>query len=1478
MQNAPDRRLIVLGTPAPDWLAQTEATIGAGPATVVTDLAAVDASPQETVLIGADVCVGGLIAWLAQPLDADALSPLSAHEGTLSPWAPGADPAGLTPERASRLLSWLPGATAMPSAAASTLAVRLAPGQTTASARRHAVCAQALVWQDGRSWQLPTLPADARETPPPPAWAAVSERLEALKAEPALADLVTAPLAPVVLHVSHDWGGGSESFIRDLARADGGRRHYLLKSFGHHSRQRHGEGLRLVPAIAPTLTLAEWTRAVPITTLDRECGLYAGIAAQLGADGIVVSSLIGHGLDALTTGLPTTCIVHDYFPLWPHLGVDFGDTTRARDLAELQATRWPTDSPFAPMPAAEFWMLRAAFLAVLRAQRPAMVCPSAHTREHWQRLAPETAALDWRVIPHGLPPLGPPVGAPPIRPTLRVLVPGRIAGAKGETLLKPLIAATAGIAEFLLVGAGRSGMGFFGMPGVDVIPDYDLAQLPTLLDTLRPDLALLPRSVAETFSYSLSEMQALGLPVLATANGAYPERIRDGVDGLLAAPTAAALAERLRALAADRSILTSIRAELARLTPRSTAEMAHDYAPLLPLLAQHRPRPPAAEALAAALPGAQRLTLLRRALAAADVQLDDAQRELLRRAEWALDQQRLAESRTAWALSLEQETQRLTGLIAAEQARFAEVETTLRARVETAEGLAAETVAERAAAQLALQQTHEDLAATRAALGASGVALTDAEQRLSRSEQVRNQLAAELVRAQAAHAEISASSFWRATAPLRHLAHALKQLAASTSFRVARAQTLLPRLLRSLKLRGVKGTLTRISAEFDTTPPVTNTAVLPAETPFEVFDVPRAAKPVVSIVIPVYNKFDYTLRCLRALATLPDRTPWEAIVIDDGSSDETWERLQQIRGIRAERNPQNLGFIGASNRGVALARGTHILFLNNDTAIQPGAIDQLMAVFRQRPDAGLVGAKLVYPDGRLQECGGIIFNDGSGWNYGRFGDPAQCEYQFLREVDYCSGAAILIPRALLDQLGGGFDPLYTPAYYEDTDLAFKVRGAGKKVYVQPAAVVVHYEGISSGTDITQGIKRYQVVNQQKFLDRWHEVLATHPAPGTRIEHARSHRRCHRVLFIDATIPTPDQDSGSVRVINLLQVLQSLGAEMSFLTENRAWFEGYTPALQQMGVEALYHPYVADVPQWFAAHAERFDTFILSRHYVAVQYLTLIRQHAPQAKVVFDTVDLHYLREQRAAALAGDYGLARAAEQTRTQELKLIADCDLSWVVSPAEQELLASDAPGRPVAVVSNIYPVVGCRASYAERADLIFVGGFQHTPNVDAMRWFVAEVWPRVADKLPDCLLNIVGSKMPPEIAALASKRVIVHGYVPSVEPLIDRARINLAPLRYGAGVKGKINSALAHGLPTVATTLAVEGMHLTDGVTVLTADSPEAIAAAIVRLYRDRALWEKLSAAGLAHVEAHYSLGAARRQVASSLGWSNTRTVPKP
>ncbi|WP_374604884.1 glycosyltransferase [Arenimonas sp.] len=677
------------------------------------------------------------------------------------------------------------------------------------------------------------------------------------------------------------------------------------------------------------------------------------------------------------------------------------------------------------------------------------------------------------------------------------------------------------------------------------------------------------------------------------------------------------------------------------------------------------------------------------------------------------------------------------------------------------------------------------------------------------------------------------------------------------AFRLRQAQSLAGRGLNSLRVRGWAGTLERWrqrrAPPLESAGPVSAPA---ASSQAAALRLPRPDAPRASVIVPVYNQLSMTLACLRALADAGDRSAFEVIVVDDGSSDATPQLLPTVPGLVFHRNRENLGFIGACNAGAAKARGEFLVFLNNDTTVQPGWLDALLATFESHPDTGLAGSKLVYPDGRLQEAGGIVFADGSGWNYGRFEDPSHPRFNFVREVDYCSGAAIAIRRELFDSLQG-FDPLYAPAYYEDTDLAMRVRQRGLKVRYQPASVVVHHEGATSGTDTSSGIKAYQVANQAKFLERWREVLAREHKPASAGADAASERgRRHRVLVLDACTPTPDRDSGSLRMTALLRLLREEGCSVVFFPENRAHDGAYTEALQQLGVEAWWHPWVADVPRWLARHGKEFDLVIGSRHYVLGPALPLLRSLAPRARVVFDTVDLHFLREQREAELAGDAAGLRTAARTRKAELALVAQADLTWVVSEAERVLLCTEAPDATVDVVSNIHDVAGAGPGFAAREGLLFVGGFRHPPNVDAARWLADEILPRIHARRPGLPLHLVGGDASPAVQALGEREGIqFHGYVPDLGPLLNGVRVSVAPLRYGAGVKGKVNQALAHGLPVVATTCAVEGMHLADGSDVLVADDADAFAQAVLRLHEDSALWSRLSEGGLENTRRHFS-----------------------
>ncbi|TYP00073.1 GT2 family glycosyltransferase [Geothermobacter ehrlichii] len=622
---------------------------------------------------------------------------------------------------------------------------------------------------------------------------------------------------------------------------------------------------------------------------------------------------------------------------------------------------------------------------------------------------------------------------------------------------------------------------------------------------------------------------------------------------------------------------------------------------------------------------------------------------------------------------------------------------------------------------------------------------------------------------------------------------------------------------------------------------------------------PREANPLVSLIVPVHNNLDYTVRCLKSIYRSGSDIDYEVILVDDLSGDNTPKVVQKITGLVYVRNRENLGFLRSCNLGARKAKGRYLVFLNNDTLVFPGWLSALLEPFQRDDKVGLVGAKLIFPDGRLQEAGGIVWRDGSAWNFGRLEDPEAPEYNYLRQVDYLSAACICVPKILFDQLGG-FDERFTPAYYEDTDLAFSVRKKGFKVLYQPRCRVVHYEGVSCGADLGQGVKRYQLINAEKFRDKWRDVLKHH-SPNGHFPEREKDRYCRaRVLVVDALVPTPDRDSGSLRMFNILKILVEMGCKVTFVPENLQYLGGYVETLQEMGIEVLYAPYVCHLGSYMERTRGLYDVVVLSRPYVAGLWMDTARKNYPDATLIYDTVDLHFLRERRQAEVEQNHRLFRQAEETEVLETGLMRKADTTWVVSPYEQDLLRGRYPKLRVEVLSNVHEVFGRARPFEDRRDILFVGGFNHPPNVDAVRFFVSEIWPGIREDNPGLKFYVVGSDVPDEIRSLADDTIIVTGYVEDLAPYFNRCLMSVAPLRYGAGVKGKINMSMSYGVPVVATSVGVEGMSLEHGVDVLVGDSPDEFARLVTRLCRDKELWNRLSDNGMRNLQKHFSFDAAR------------------
>lgn len=638
-----------------------------------------------------------------------------------------------------------------------------------------------------------------------------------------------------------------------------------------------------------------------------------------------------------------------------------------------------------------------------------------------------------------------------------------------------------------------------------------------------------------------------------------------------------------------------------------------------------------------------------------------------------------------------------------------------------------------------------------------------------------------------------------------------------------------------------------------------------ANTTFLPLAFPKPLNPKVSIVIPAHNKFAVTYHCLVSLLVGAGTHSFEVIVVDDGSSDRTGEIEALVSGIKVVRHAVAQGFVGASNGGAAVASGQYVLFLNNDTEVTFGAIDRLVDVLDADPSIGIAGPKLIYGNGVLQEAGGIVWSCGTPWNYGRGAAANDPRFAYSRDADYVSGAALLISKALLEELGH-FSPEFAPGYFEDTDLCFKARAAGKRVRYVATSVVVHFEGQTSGTSTASGMKRFQEVNFPKFRSKWARLFKSAGRLGEAPDFEKDRGVTDRVLMIDWQTPRPDIDAGSYAALQEIKLIQSLGFKVTFLPMNVAYLGDYTSDLQGLGVEVIHAPYFTSVGGFLEARGGEFDAIYVTRYNVAEQCVDAIDQWAPRAKKLLCNADLHFLRETR-AALAAARGAApereaagallERAEETKAAELAAMKRFDVTLSYNETEISIVSVL---EPQAVTMRKAPwVVKTRDAvpgFEARSGLAFLGGYAHPPNVEAVTYFATEIFARIRRAHPGITLSLYGSEMGAKLDHLAGVEGIdLAGFCDSVEAMHDRHRVFVVPLLSGAGVKGKLIGALANGAPTVASPIAVEGTNLRDGLDCFVRDSADGWVEAVGRLYADETEWSAMSAAAMAYTRKFHS-----------------------
>lgn len=606
--------------------------------------------------------------------------------------------------------------------------------------------------------------------------------------------------------------------------------------------------------------------------------------------------------------------------------------------------------------------------------------------------------------------------------------------------------------------------------------------------------------------------------------------------------------------------------------------------------------------------------------------------------------------------------------------------------------------------------------------------------------------------------------------------------------------------------------------------------------------------PLVSIVMSTRNRAELLYQCLQSILAHVS-IPYELIIADNCSTDATAQLLAKVEGIKTFKNEQDLEYLLSVNKAASMTKGKYLLLLNNDIILSPQSIDHLLRTIESYPGCGAVGCKLVRPDGSLQEAGSIIWADGSGLAYGRNDpNPMSPEYSFVREVDYCSAACLLVRRELWERLGG-YDPRYVPAYYEDSDLCLGLWSLGYKVVYQPAALVFHYE---FGSRSIKTAMKMMEKNSKKFLEKWQDRLKTLHRPDFDVLKGRDRRNQSlssdfkgRLLFIDDRVPHPRLGSGYGRSWSILRVLERSGYLLTFYplaSQEYPLTNGQSSLLEK--IELMLQWGREKLENFLEERQGYYDLVFVSRPHNFRVFSALIKRRpelVAHSRVIYDAEAIYSLREILKKSL---YGI----DQTEEEKTRLIQE-EISLgrlahrVVAVTGREARYFEGAGCRVFILGHALECHPTQREFKEREGFLFVGYMgEEGPNTDGLYWFAYQVLPILKKKIKDNFeVFAVGKALEDFVKKLEPLGIKFLGELEDIRPLYERSRVFIVPTRYAAGIPMEAHKAASYGIPMVATSLVAEQLSWVAGEHLLATDDPEEFAECCLKLYKEESLWKK-------------------------------------